>query len=231
MVDTRSTSNLLDEYPNRQRSAFILLSLALGTFLFAIDTTIIAVAVPRISSEFRTLDQIGWYGSAYLLVITAFQPILGNVYKFFAPKSVYLVSVVIFEGKCPPPNDPVPRPERPAERLLPVGSTICAASSSSALFILGRAVAGVGAAGLIQGALAIVTFMSTLEQRPMNLAIVVSTIAVAVPLGPVLGGIITDHIGWRWCFWMLGFPSTGQFRTLRLAIEIFRLASSWVYWR
>ena len=88
-----------DSYPTSKRRVFILITLALGTFLFAIDTTIIAVAVPRISSDFEALDQIGWYGSAYLLVITAFQPILGNVYKYFAPKPVYLVSIFIFEGK------------------------------------------------------------------------------------------------------------------------------------
>ena len=83
-----------------------------------------------------------------------------------------------------------------------VGSTLCAAAPSSTIFFIGRAVAAVGSAGLIQGALAIVTFVSPLEKRPTNLAIVVSIIGISTPLGPVLGGVLTDRVSWRWCFWM-----------------------------
>ena len=97
-----------------------------------------------------------------------------------------------------------------------VGSTLCAASPLSSIFILGRAVAGIGGAGIIQGALAIATMMSPLEKRPMNLAIVVSTIGIAAPLGPVLGGILTDRVGWRWCFWMFVTPQIERPLTLIL---------------
>ena len=64
----------------------------------AIDTTIIAVAIPGISTDFKALDDVGWYGSVYLMTLTAFQPTMGKVYKIFNPKTAYLASIALFEG-------------------------------------------------------------------------------------------------------------------------------------
>ena len=85
-------------YPSGIRLAVVLLSLFLGTFLVAIDTTIISVAIPDISTSFQALDDVGWYGSAYLITLTAFQPAGGIVYKYFGAKYVYLIAIVVFEG-------------------------------------------------------------------------------------------------------------------------------------
>lgn len=76
----------------------------------------------------------------------------------------------------------------------------------SEVFILGRAIAGVGAAGLLQGSLAIITFTSPLVKRPARFAIVISVFGLAVCLGPVIGGVLTDRASWRWCFWMYVTP-------------------------
>ena len=86
------------EYPTNFRLTIIIISLFLGTFLVAIDTTIVSVAIPKISTQFHTLDDVGWYGSAYLITITAFQPAGGTMYKFFNAKWVYLTAIVVFEG-------------------------------------------------------------------------------------------------------------------------------------
>lgn len=83
-----------------------------------------------------------------------------------------------------------------------MGSVLCAAAPSSAIFIFGRALAGVGAAGLYQGALAIVGLTVRLDQRPLYIGVVLSVYGIAVCLGPPLGGILTQHVSWRWCFWM-----------------------------
>lgn len=85
-------------YPKGSRLAIILLSLFLGTFLVAIDTTIVSVAIPKISTQFQALDDVGWYGSAYLITITALQPAGGTIYKLFNAKAVYLSAMVVFEG-------------------------------------------------------------------------------------------------------------------------------------
>jgi MFS family permease len=178
------------EHLRAWRLALVVTSLSFGTLLVAIDTTIIAVIVPKISTYFKAFDDIQWYGSAYLLTVTAFQPAFGSIYRYFNAKQVYLVSIIIFE----------------------VGSTLCAAAPNSITFIIGRAVAGVGAAGLYQGALAIIGLMVELKKRPLYLGIVLSVFGIAVCLGPPLGGIFVDRSSWRWSFWMFvyTFPDCCQ---------------------
>lgn len=92
-------SSAPDQTLKSWRLAVITFSLCLGTFLMALDINIIGVAVPRISSVFKALGDIAWYGSAYLLTVTAFQPTFGNIYKFFNVKYTYLISIFIFEGE------------------------------------------------------------------------------------------------------------------------------------
>ena len=89
----------VSEYPRAFRLSLILLSLFLGTFLVAIDTTIISVAIPKISTQFHALNDVGWYGSTYLITITAFQPAGGTIYKLYNPKCVYVTAIVVFEGR------------------------------------------------------------------------------------------------------------------------------------
>ncbi|KAL8763455.1 MAG: hypothetical protein Q9184_000763 [Pyrenodesmia sp. 2 TL-2023] len=167
-------------YPGGWRLAVIMVSLCLGTLLVAIDNTIIGIAIPQISTEFDSLDDIGWYGSAYLLTVTALQPTFGNIYKHFDIKITYIISVLVFE----------------------VGSILCAAAPNSYTFIIGRAVAGAGSAGIFQGALVIIGYITPLEKRPLYLGIVVSAFGIATCFGPILGGVLTAEATWRWCFWM-----------------------------
>ncbi|KAI9724632.1 MAG: hypothetical protein M1828_003656 [Chrysothrix sp. TS-e1954] len=168
------------EHAEGLRLAIILLSLFLGTFLVAIDTTIVSVAIPEISTDFHSLGDVGWYGSAYLISITALQPVMGTIYKLFNVKLVYLGAIVVFEA----------------------GSTLCAAAPSSPLFILGRAIAGTGAAGLIQGAITVITYVSKLEKRPLFIGLVVSSFGICACFSPILGGVLTQRASWRWCFWI-----------------------------
>ncbi|KUJ10943.1 MFS general substrate transporter [Mollisia scopiformis] len=180
---------------NKWTLAIVTFSLCLGTFLVALDTMIIGTAIPSITSQFHSLEDISWYGSAYLLTNTALQPSFGKLYKLFRIKMIYLLCVVVFE----------------------VGSIICAAAPSSAVFIVGRAIAGCGAAGLLQGALAIIANTVPLAKRPIYMGIVISVFGISVCIGPVLGGAFTQHITWRWCFW-INVPIGG---TALLLIAIF----------
>jgi MFS family permease len=169
----------------------VLLSLTLGTFLVAIDISIVAVAIPKITTDFKALDQVGWYGSAYLMTTTALQPAAGKMYKFFNVKSTYLASILIFE----------------------LGSVLCAIAPRSEVLILGRAIAGVGAAGVLQGAFGTISYIAPLEKRPACIGAVASTFGISSCLAPTIGGLLADtpssaYGGWRWVFWInlpLGF--------------------------
>ncbi|KAL8704582.1 MAG: hypothetical protein Q9201_002274 [Fulgogasparrea decipioides] len=97
---TLASQIAVESYPTGWKLGVILLALFLGTLLVAIDNTIIGVIIPKITTVFAHLEDVGWYGSAYLLTVTAFQPIMGNFYKLFQVKVVYLGSVTIFEGVC-----------------------------------------------------------------------------------------------------------------------------------
>jgi hypothetical protein len=109
------------QYPGAAKLTLIISSLCLAIFLVALDQTIIAPALGAITAQFRSVKDIGWYGSSYLLTTTALQPMYGTIYKYFNVKIAYLGAVFIFE----------------------IGSLISAVAPSSVAFIVGRAIAGV----------------------------------------------------------------------------------------
>lgn len=119
------------EYPKGIQLVLLLASVFLTMFLVALDRLIIATAIPEITNEFNSLPDVGWYGSAYLLTTCSFQLLFGKLYTFFAVKGVWLTSIFIFE----------------------VGSAICGAAPNSTAFIIGRAIQGIGGAGIFSGAI------------------------------------------------------------------------------
>jgi predicted MFS family arabinose efflux permease len=103
----------------------VIISVYLAFFLIALDRMIIATAIPSITNTFDSISDIGWYASAYMLTCAIFNPLFGSIYRFYDVKWVFMWSVVLFEA----------------------GSALCGGAPTSASFIVGRAVAGVGAAG------------------------------------------------------------------------------------
>lgn len=94
-----------DLYIHSWKLAIVIGSLCLGIFLYGLDINIIGVAIPSITTEFGSLDTVAWYGSAYLLTVTAFQPGFGTLYKYFNAKFVYIGSLLTFEGlQCYQPD-------------------------------------------------------------------------------------------------------------------------------
>ncbi|KAI1282767.1 major facilitator superfamily domain-containing protein [Xylaria sp. FL0933] len=170
----------LTEYPSTWKATLLTIGLCLVTFTTAIDNTIIATAIPSITEEFHSLNDIGWYASSYLLASTALQPSYGKVYTHFNIKWVYLAALVVFE----------------------VGSVVAATASSSIVLIIGRVVAGLGGGGLTSGGSTILTRAVPIEKRAVFNSAFASTFGIASVVGPLLGGVLTDNLSWRWCFWI-----------------------------
>ncbi|KAL6249510.1 hypothetical protein RBB50_003363 [Rhinocladiella similis] len=168
------------EYPSFGKTMVIMACIMITTFLNSLDKLIVGVAIPKITDEFDSLGDVGWYGSAYLLTTCAFNLFLGRLFTFYSPKWMYLLSLVIFE----------------------IGSALSGAAGSSWAFIVGRAVAGVGNAGLFQGAITIFVYIVPLAKRPQYMGFFASVFAVSSAVGPLLGGAFTDGPGWRWCFYI-----------------------------
>ncbi|KAB8288851.1 hypothetical protein EYC80_010754 [Monilinia laxa] len=168
------------QYVTGWRLALVTISLALGMFLTGVDSSIIGVATPGIITSFHAIDDLAWYGSGYMLPHTVLQPILGVLYKSFNVRYVFLTSIIIFE----------------------VGSCLCAAAPTSTSFIIGRVIAGCGAAGLQQGTLATVGFSVPKKTVPLYYGYVLSVQGVSACTAPIFGGIFIDKVSWRWCFWI-----------------------------
>lgn len=132
-------------YPKGLRLTLIFVSLVLTTFLVAIDATIIATAIPTITTQFNSLADYSWYNSAFLLTTCAFQLPYGRAYTLLDTKYTFLSSILIFE----------------------VGSVICGAAPNSIALIIGRAISGIGGSGIFGGALIIIAESTPLAKRAL----------------------------------------------------------------
>ncbi|KAM7186797.1 MFS general substrate transporter [Naviculisporaceae sp. PSN 640] len=158
----------------------ILVCIVVATFLLMLDTSVIATAVPSITDEFDSLADLGWYSGVYQLACAVFQPLTGRIFQRLPLGATYISFFVIFM----------------------IGSLLCGAAVSSDMLILGRGIAGLGGAGVTTGALTIIATIAPPQRANEHVSVVMSFSHLGIVMGPIVGGLFSEYVTWRWCFYV-----------------------------
>jgi hypothetical protein len=166
------------EPPKRSKLkiSLIMFSLCVAVLLVALDITIVTTALPTISSEFNSASGYTWVGSAYLIAQSAATPIWGKVSDIFGRKPILLLTNAIFF----------------------VGSLLAGVAVNIDMLIAARAVQGIGGGGLIVLVNIAISDLFSVRDRGMYFGMIGGVWALASSLGPVVGGLFTEKVSWRY---------------------------------
>jgi EmrB/QacA subfamily drug resistance transporter len=165
---------------NGRQKAIIMAGTMLGLFTAAMDQTIIGTSMPRIVAQLGGFGLFAWVGTGFMLASTSTLPIVGKLSDIFGRKPFYMAGIVI----------------------LMLGSALCGSAQNIEQLIAFRVVQGFGA-GMIMGlAFALLGDVFTPAERGRWAGLMSAVFASASVLGPLIGGSLTDHVHWRWVFYV-----------------------------
>ena len=167
--------------PLTHRQVLVIFSgLLLGMLLAALDQTIVATALPRITGDLGGLEHLSWVISAYLLASTIAMPLAGKLGDLLGRKFLFQVSIVVFL----------------------VGSVLAGMAQDMGQLIAFRALQGLGGGGLMVLAMSIIAETVPPRERGRYQGYFGATFGLSSIAGPLLGGFITDNLSWRWAFYV-----------------------------
>jgi EmrB/QacA subfamily drug resistance transporter len=163
-----------------QRRNFIFGAVLLGMLLAALDQTIVATALPTVVADLGGAGHQSWVVTSYLLASTVATAVVGKLGDIFGRKVVFQASVVFFL----------------------VGSVLCGLAGSMTTLVAARALQGIGGGAIMVTAMAVIGEVIPLRERGRYQGALGAVFGVTTVIGPLLGGFFTDHLTWRWAFWI-----------------------------
>jgi EmrB/QacA subfamily drug resistance transporter len=165
---------------SRRQVNTVFTAIVLGMLLAALDQTIVSTALPTIVADLGGAGHMSWVVTAYLLAETVATVLAGKFGDLFGRKVVFQVSAVVFVA----------------------GSAVCGVAHDMLLLIAARVIQGIGAGGLMVTAMALIADVIPLRDRGRYQGALGAVFGVTTVVGPTLGGLFTDHLSWRWAFYI-----------------------------
>lgn len=163
-----------------RRRTLIFVAILLGMLLAALDQTIVATALPTVVADLGGAGHQAWVVTSYLLASTIVTAIAGKLGDLFGRKRVFEVAILFFLA----------------------GSVLCGVSTSMSMLVASRTLQGIGGGAIMVTAMAVIGEVIPLRERGRCQGALGAVFGVTTVIGPLLGGYFTDHLSWRWAFWV-----------------------------
>ena len=185
MTGTRTDAAVADcESPSAlispQRRNIIFVAVLLGMLMAALDQTIVATALPTVVADLGGAGHQSWVVTSYLLASTIVTAVVGKLGDLFGRKTVFQAAVLFFLA----------------------GSVLCGLAGSMTMLVASRAFQGIGGGAMMVTAMAVIGEVIPLRERGRYQGALGAVFGVTTVIGPLLGGFFTDHLTWRWAFWI-----------------------------